>query len=106
MITMGLSFVLLNLYHHGFILIIAMLMLSLAEILAMPFMATYVVQQSSEKNRGSYMGLYTISFSVAHILAPVLGAAIITHFGYHTLWWVIGFASIVIGIGFYFNIRK
>jgi predicted MFS family arabinose efflux permease len=103
MVILGFSFLLLNLYHHTFILLIAMLLLSLAEIFAMPFMATFVVQQSSESNRGSYMGLYTISFSVAHILAPALGAVVITHYGYHTLWWIICIVSIVIGIGFYYN---
>ena len=103
MVVLGLSFLLLNLYHHTFILLLAMLLLSIAEIFAMPFMATFVVQQSSESNRGSYMGLYTISFSVAHILAPALGAVVITHYGYHTLWWIIGIVSIVIGVGFYYN---
>jgi len=106
MVTMAFSFFLLNLYFHNFILILAMFLLSLAEIFAMPFMATFVVQQSSEANRGSYMGLYTISFSIAHIFAPVLGATIITHFGYNTLWWIISFVSILIGIGFYYNTKN
>lgn len=103
MVILGISFLLLNLYHHIAVLLSAMLLLSIAEIFAMPFMATFVVQRSSESNRGSYMALYTISFSVAHILAPALGAAVITHFGFHTLWWIISVASLVIGIGFYFN---
>ncbi len=103
MVILGLSFLLLNVYHHTFILLLAMLLLSIAEIFAMPFMATFVVQRSSESNRGSYMGLYTISFSIAHILAPALGAAVITHYGYHTLWWIICIVSIVIGIGFFYN---
>jgi len=106
MMIMASSFFILNLYQHGFILIIAMLLLSLSEIFAMPFMATYVVQQSSEYNRGSYMGFYTISFSIAHILAPALGATVITHYGYHTLWWIIGIASIIIGIAFYYNTKN
>jgi predicted MFS family arabinose efflux permease len=106
MLIMASSFFLLNLYHHTFILLMAMFLLSLAEIFAMPFMATFVVQQSTESNRGSYMGLYTISFSIAHILSPALGATVITHHGFNTLWWITGILSILIGIGFYFNTRK
>jgi predicted MFS family arabinose efflux permease len=106
MVIMSISFFLLNSYHHIAILILAMLLLSLAEIFAMPFMATYVVQRSAESNRGSYMGLYTISFSVAFVLSPAIGAAVITHMGYPALWWITGIVSILTGIGFYYNTKK
>ena len=99
------SFFLLNLHHHPLILILAMLLLSIAEIFAMPFMATYVVQRSTEFNRGSYMGLYTISFSTAHVLSPVLSAVVITHYGYPVLWWITGSLSILIGAGLYYNTK-
>lgn len=101
LITMGMSFVLLNLYHHISILYLSMLLLCFAEILAQPFMATVTVQRSNEHNRGAYMGLYTLSYAVAHVLAPILGTYIIANYNFETLWWVIGIASLVTGVGFY-----
>lgn len=101
LIMMGLSFVLLNVYQHVSILYLSMLLLCFAEILAMPFMATITVQRSNEHNRGAYMGLYTLSYAVAHVVAPFLGTSIIAKYNFETLWWVIGIASLVTGVGFY-----
>jgi predicted MFS family arabinose efflux permease len=102
MILLGMSFVILNIFQGSFILVISMFILSLAEILTLPFMATFTVQQSGEHNRGAYMGLYTISFSFAQIIAPFLGSRVIIHYGYETLWWGTGIFAVIIGIGLYY----
>lgn len=99
-ILLGFSFVLLNLGHHISILVLAILLISLAEILAMPFMATYIVQQSQDHNRGAYMGLYTLSYSIAHVIAPLAGTRIIEKYGFETLWWLIALAAVVLAAGF------
>jgi MFS family permease len=82
-----------------------MIILSLSEIFAMPFMATFVVDRSNAENRGSYMGLYTISFSLALVIAPYLGSRIIAHLGFEVLWWGTGMMAILTAIGFYFITR-
>jgi MFS family permease len=102
LILMGISFALLNLGHSFSILVFSMLILSISEIFAMPFMATFVVDRSNERNRGSYMGLYTISFSIALIIAPYLGSRVIAHFGFDILWWGTGIISLLAATGFYF----
>ncbi len=102
MILMGISFTMLNMGHSMSLLVFSMLILSLSEIFAMPFMATFVVERSNERNRGSYMGLYTISFSIALIIAPYLGSRVIAHLGFDVLWWGTGIISILAAIGFYF----
>lgn len=99
MLLMGLSFVMLNLFHGHLILFLSMIILSFAEILLMPFMATFTVQQSDEHNRGAYMGLYTIAFSAGFVLSPFLGAQVISHWGFEVLWWATGIISVVLGIG-------
>ncbi|MFD2248143.1 MFS transporter [Pontibacter ruber] len=104
-LLLGISFMLLNMIQHVGVLYIAMLLLSIAEILAMPFMATIAVERSNELNRGSYMGLYTISYSVAHVVAPYLGTSIVSKFGFDTLWWSTGGMAIVTAIGFYTVIK-
>ena len=100
MLLVGLSFALLNLMHHFYLLILSMLILSIAEIFSMPFLATFTVQLSDAQNRGSYMGLYTLSFSLANTASPVLCALVISNFGFNVLWWGTGITSVLIGFGF------
>jgi MFS family permease len=105
MILLGISFSMLNLDHSLSLLIFSMFILSISEIFAMPFMSTYVVDRSNILNRGSYMGLYTISFSIALIIAPYLGSRIISSYGFDVLWWGTGLISVFIAVGFYFITR-
>ncbi|WP_461491225.1 MDR family MFS transporter [Pontibacter sp. HJ8] len=105
MLILGASFVLLNLFQQVSVLYVAMLLLSIAEILAMPFMATIAVERSTESNRGSYMGLYTISYSAAHVVAPYLGMTIVSNHGFATLWWSVGALSVLTAIGLYWVVQ-
>jgi len=106
LLTLGLSYILLNLVQHLSVLYISMLLLSIAEILAMPFMATLTVERSNAGNRGAYMGLYTISYSAAHVVAPFLGTTIIAAYGFATLWWAIAVMAVVTAAGFLWVIGK
>jgi predicted MFS family arabinose efflux permease len=105
-VVMGFSFVLLNLFQGHPVLYAAMAILSASEILAMPFMATIAVQRSNESNRGAYMGLFTLSYSAAHIISPYLGTSIIAAYGFETLWWVLGGISVIVALGFYLLVPK
>lgn len=105
LVLVGLGFVILNLIHAEFILAIGMFILSIAEIFAMPFMVTFVVQRSDLQNRGSYMGMYSFAYSVGHVLSPILSTFIIDQYGYPWLWWISGVASVLVGIGFWINTR-
>lgn len=105
-IFVGLSYIIFNLFHGLLFLYLAMLVLSVSEILAMPFMATVTVQRSGIENRGAYMGFYTFSYAVAFVLAPYIGTTIIDNYGYETLWWSVGSAALFIAIGFYFAIKN
>ncbi|MCX2738819.1 MFS transporter [Pontibacter anaerobius] len=104
-LVLGLSYILLNLTQHLSILFMAMLLLSIAEIFAMPFMATITVERSGPANRGAYMGLYTISYAAAHVVAPYLGTTLAAKYGFATLWWVMGALSIVTAAGIYLVVQ-
>lgn len=105
-LVLGLSFAILNLGHHLFLLYIAMALLSFSEILVMPFMATISVERSNNSNRGSYMGLYTISYAAAHVVAPYMGTTIAARYSFDTLWWVLSAFAIVVSIGLYFVVKR
>jgi predicted MFS family arabinose efflux permease len=101
-ILMSIAYMLLNIDKSLFILILSMMILSFAEIFTMPFMATVTVQRSNEKNRGRYMGLYTLAYSVAFVIAPFSGTFIAANFSFATLWWLMSASSLAVGLGFYF----
>ena len=105
-LLLGFSFVLLNAAHHVSILYLAMALLSIAEILVMPFMTTITVERSNEHNRGAYMGLYTISYAAAHVIAPYLGTTIASKYSFDTLWWGLGVFTVFLSIGIYFVVRR
>ncbi|RDC64001.1 MFS transporter [Adhaeribacter pallidiroseus] len=105
-LLVGFSFVTLNWFQGVWILYLSMFLLSLAEILAMPFMATVPVQRSGPGNRGAYMGLFNLSYSVAFVVGPYLGSSIITHFGFPILWGFTATLATLTALGFWFLIPK
>ncbi|MHA6248966.1 MFS transporter [Pontibacter sp. CAU 1760] len=106
MLMLGFSFILLNLTAHVSILYVSMLLLSLSEILVMPFLATLTVERSGSTNRGAYMGLYTISYAAAHVIAPYLGTTIIAAYSFATLWWATGGLSVVTAAGLFWVVHQ
>lgn len=102
----GLSYILLNLHEAHWMLYLAMFVMSVSEILAMPFMATVAVARSSEGTKGAYMGLNALSFSVAHIFSPLLGTRIAAAYGFETLWWATGITLALAAVGMYFVLKK
>jgi predicted MFS family arabinose efflux permease len=100
------SFLVLNLAKGIPVLYLSMFIICLAEILAMPFMATITLQRSSVKKRGAYMGINALSFSVAHIFSPLVGTRVAAEFGFETLWWGTVVALTIAAIGFYFVMKK
>lgn len=73
---------------------------SLGEMLIFPLAVGFVANRASDKNRGKYMGLYVVSFSVAFIIGPALGTGIYDAWGAKTLWFSAGLLGIVVCLGF------
>lgn len=96
----GLSYAMLNMVHSVPWLYAAMFVLSFAEIFAMPFAVSWVSQRAGEAARGSYMGLYTMSYAVAHIIAPFVGTRVIANYGFETLWWGCGALGVATSLGY------
>ncbi|HEV8699672.1 MAG TPA: MFS transporter [Candidatus Polarisedimenticolia bacterium] len=56
------------------------------EMMLLPGSSAYVADIAPPERRGSYMGLYTMSFSAAFTIGPGLGVAILERFGARVLW--------------------
>jgi len=102
----GFSFLILNLAHGMWVLYTAMFVLCLAEILAMPFMATITLQRSTLKTRGAYMGINALSVSVAHVFSPFVGTRVAAVYGFPVLWWGTAIVLLLTSIGFFFVMKR
>ncbi|MFK7807579.1 MAG: MFS transporter [Saprospiraceae bacterium] len=61
--------------------------ISVGELVAFPFSNAFALSRSTPGRRGEFMGLYSMGFSIAFIIAPLLGMWIAESFGFSILWW-------------------
>lgn len=95
-----LGFAVLPPFHGGWVLILSMLIITFSEMFAMPFMGTFSMKRAAAQTMGEYMALYSMSWSVALILAPLLGSQLITHWGYDGLWFAVSALGLFTLVGF------
>jgi predicted MFS family arabinose efflux permease len=67
----------------------AMAIITFGEIFNMPFANAFALDRSTPRNRGQYMALYSMVYSVALIIAPALGLQIAERLGFFSLWVVL-----------------
>jgi predicted MFS family arabinose efflux permease len=100
-LLIGLSYIVFNFFGHtGSVAILSMLLMTLGEMLSLPFIATLALGFSNEHNRGQYMALFSMAYSLAHIAAPNVGMQIAGRYGFSSLWWVILMLCILAWAGF------
>lgn len=87
-----LSFSFMILYENYWIgiLIVSMVLITLSEMLGFPYTNKFVLKRAKEGIEGSYMAMYAMSFSIAHIFSPKIGLSIIDQYGYQINWLVTG----------------
>ena len=107
-LLMAVAFMLLNLpLASGIaIAVIAVLVLTISEMVSMPFMNSYYISRSSEKRRGQYAGLYTMAWSAAQVIGSSGGAAAAQKVGFNYLWWGVAILSVLAAGGFYWMLIK
>ena len=81
-----LSYAVLLFTDLDFILIISISAISFGEMLGFPYTNWFAMKRAKPGMEGSYMALYTMSFSVAHILSAKIGLGVIEKYGYATNW--------------------
>ncbi|NUY79757.1 MFS transporter [Flavobacterium sp. MAH-1] len=85
-LCMVLGFVVLLFDGWAGVLLINIVFLSFGEIFAFPFSNGFVQNRAPKKKAGAYMGLYTMMFSLAHMLNSKIGMGIVSNFGYMANW--------------------
>jgi hypothetical protein len=52
------------------------------------------------------MGMYSFGYAVGHVLSPILSTMVIEFYGYEWLWWLSAMLSVIIAIGFWYNVKS
>jgi predicted MFS family arabinose efflux permease len=76
------------------------LFISFGEIMAMPFMNTFWIQRTNDRNRGQYAALYTISWGVGNTLGPFFCSALVDHTSFKVAFIALGFILLASAFGF------
>lgn len=66
--------------------LLSVICFTLGEMFSIPFINTFVIKRSNEFNRGQYAAGYTVSWSIAQVVAPTLGFYIAEKFSYNMLY--------------------
>ncbi|WP_340377964.1 MFS transporter [Streptomyces sp. SS7] len=79
---------------------------TLAEIVNAPTQTGLVVALSPTHGRGRYQGMYTLSWAVASLVAPVMSGFVIDRFGAEWLWGMCAVVGTVAGAGYAVLMRR
>ena len=110
-ITIGTLFIALSVLVFNFgswtgLAVMCILLLTFGEIFHMPFANAYTMGRANRANMGKYMSYYGMSFSLAFILAPVLGMQVAEHFGYLVLWNALAIVGFIATLSYYWLYRR
>jgi len=96
------AYAMLAINHHISLIMLSISILSVGEILVLPFMSTITALRSGKTNQGAYMGLNGMTFSISFIITPLLGTSVASDLGFNTLWIGSGVVLALAGIAMYF----
>jgi predicted MFS family arabinose efflux permease len=114
---MGISLFLMLINTWAGILVVMMLFMTFGEMFAFPFSNSVALSRAPKGHEGRYMAIYTMSYSLAHILSAKVGMGIIDHYshkynfeyGYQMNWLfmgILGLSGMASGIWVYRLIQK
>lgn len=100
--AMAISMFLMLVNFWSGILIIMMLFMTFGEMFAFPFANSFAMGRAPKGHEGRYMAIFTMSYSLAHILSAKTGMQLIDNFGYQTNWFFMGSLGLVgVLLGYY-----
>jgi predicted MFS family arabinose efflux permease len=77
------------------ILLFMIVFMTFGEMFSFPFSNSFALSRAPKGHEGRYMAIFTMSFSMAHILSAIFGMSIIDIYGYQTNWAFMGFLGFI-----------
>lgn len=89
---------------NGFlpVVILYTLVITMSEILAMPFMMNFSLTRPASARQGEYSALYSIAFGIANTCAPLVGLGIAALYDFNTMFYVLIILGIINFLGFWY----
>ncbi len=91
--AISLSLLLINFWVG--ILVVMMIFMTFGEMFAFPFSNSFAISRAPKGHEGRYMAIFTMSFSLAHILSAKIGLEIIEQYGYQANWAFMGILGFI-----------
>jgi predicted MFS family arabinose efflux permease len=82
------------------IAVLAMVVLTAGEMLSMPITNAVVADRAGTGLVGQYMGVYTLAFSTAFVIGPIVGTAVYQNLGPRMLWLGVGALGVFLAVAF------
>ncbi len=97
----GVFYLLLGLGAIGLLqAVLLIFLITMGEIFSMPFMNSFWIARSQHHNRGQYAALYTMAWSAAQTLGPMLCAQLAEAQGFRITWLVVGASCLLAAVLF------
>ncbi len=106
---LGLSFLVLNFSNWTGILVIGMLLMTLGEMIGFPFSNALALEMAPKGRKGSYMGMYSMGFSMAHLIGHNGGMNLVDTLGFTNTWTIFSIFLLAVAgitIWLYFLLKK
>lgn len=97
-VFLALSFIILNITSWSGVLIIGMLLMTLGEMVGSPFSNALALEMAPKGRKGSYMGIYSMSFSISHIIGHNSGMNMVNKLGFDNTWYYIFSFLVIFGL--------
>ncbi|NQT26706.1 MFS transporter [candidate division KSB1 bacterium] len=81
--------------------VMTVILWTVGEMLVFPLIATFIANRANDQNRGQYMGLFTLTFSLAFVLGPICGSTAYEQLGHRMMWLSTGGIGLIVWLGFY-----
>ena len=88
------------------ILIIMMLFMTFGEMFAFPFSNSVALSRAQKGHEGRYMAIYTMSFSLAHIIGSKMGMEVVNLLGYQFNWVLMGSLGVLAAFTSLYILKK
>jgi MFS family permease len=66
--------------------VLSIILFTIGEMFALPFINTFVMSRTTDHNRGQYAAGYTMSWSISQVIGPTAGFYLAELYGYNWLW--------------------
>jgi len=98
-LLIGIGYACLSLFSTPLLAIIFFsLLLAFGEVINFPLIPTLAMNRADEHNQGKYMGVVSMMFAMAFLLAPISGLPVIEHIGYEIYYIIAAAMSILSGL--------